>query len=152
MPQREALEPSSAAAAQPLNGGRHFFRTTPLTSRYGYRISIFCTVSLPLGRVKITLPERGAALGRRPTVTVRKLPLNRDEIAAPFQGSMTERFPVILSPAQLADLFGLSRKTIYEWIAHGRLDGAFRKRGKHVLFWRDRAIDIIFNDKEWTDG
>ncbi|MFV1965253.1 MAG: hypothetical protein ACC628_07490 [Pirellulaceae bacterium] len=32
----------------------------------------------------------------------------------------------------------------------GRLDGAFRNRGKHILIWRDRALDIIFNGPEWT--
>jgi excisionase family DNA binding protein len=64
---------------------------------------------------------------------------------------MADRFPAILAPAQLAQLLGLSVKTIYEWIAKGRLDGAFRKRGKHVLIWRDRAIDLLFNGKEWCD-
>jgi excisionase family DNA binding protein len=85
-------------------------------------------------------------------VSARKRPLSRDEIARPFQGEAGERYPVILSPARLADLLALSVKTIYEWIAKGRLDGAFRKRGKHVLIWRDRALDILLNGKEWTDG
>jgi excisionase family DNA binding protein len=85
-------------------------------------------------------------------VSVRKQPLSRDEIARPFQGAAGERFPAILSPAGLAGLLGLSVKTVYEWIARGRLDGAFRKRGKHVLIWRDRALDLIFNGKEWTHG
>lgn len=57
---------------------------------------------------------------------------------------------MIMSPAQLAELLGLSVKTIYDWIAHGRLDGAFRKRGKHNLIWRDRALEIIFNGPEWN--
>jgi excisionase family DNA binding protein len=56
----------------------------------------------------------------------------------------------ILSPVQLATVLGLSSKTVYEWIAKGRLDGAFRKRGKHNLLWRDRAIEIVFNGPEWT--
>jgi excisionase family DNA binding protein len=83
-------------------------------------------------------------------VSVRKRPLNPDEIARAFQGPAAEQFPIILSPTQLAQLLGLSPKTVYEWISRGRLDGAFRKRGKHVLIWRDRAIDILFNGKEWT--
>lgn len=57
--------------------------------------------------------------------------------------------PPILSPRELADLLGLSVKTVYEWIARGRLDGAFRKRGKHVLIWRDRVIMQIFNGPDW---
>ena len=40
-------------------------------------------------------------------------------------------------------------KTVYEWIAKGRLDGAFRKRGKHILIWRDRALDLLFNGPDW---
>ena len=79
----------------------------------------------------------------------RKPPLSKDEIRQPFAGPLADEYPPILSPVQLAKLCGLSRKTIYEWIAKGRLDGAFRKRGKHVLIWRDRAIDILFNGKEW---
>ena len=59
-------------------------------------------------------------------------------------------FPVFLSPAMLASLLNLSPKTIYQWIARGHLDGAFRKRGKHVLIWRDRAIDVLFNGKTWS--
>jgi excisionase family DNA binding protein len=58
--------------------------------------------------------------------------------------------PEILSPAKLAGLLGLSVKTIYEWIAKGQLDGAFRKRGKHCLIWRDRVIDLLFNGKDWN--
>jgi len=83
-------------------------------------------------------------------MSARKRPLSSDEIARAFQGPAAEQFPVILSPKQLAHLLGLSPKTIYEWIARGRLEGAFRKRGKHVLIWRDRAIDSLINGKEWT--
>ena len=44
----------------------------------------------------------------------------------------------------------MSVKTIYEWMSKGRLDGAYRKRGKHALIWRDRALDVLFNGKEWN--
>lgn len=57
--------------------------------------------------------------------------------------------PAILSPHQLAELLGLSVKTIYEWIAKGRLDGAFRKRGKHNLIFRDRALSLLFDGPDW---
>lgn len=56
-----------------------------------------------------------------------------------------------MNPEQFATLLGLSVKTIYEWIAKGRLEGACRKRGKHNLIWRDRAIAIIFNGPEWSN-
>jgi hypothetical protein len=67
---------------------------------------------------------------------------------AEFQRAFSDA-PAILSPAALAKLSGLSSKTVYEWIGKGRLNGAFRKRGKHILIWRDRALDIIFNGPEW---
>lgn len=76
--------------------------------------------------------------------------LSTAEIRHPFEGDWGERFPPILSPAGLAKLLGLSPKTVYEWISKGRLDGAFRKRGKHVLLWRDKALDLIFNGPEWN--
>jgi excisionase family DNA binding protein len=74
------------------------------------------------------------------------------DIAAAFNpDDLRRRFPPILTVAQVAELLGLgTRKTIYIWIAKGRLNGAFRKRGKHHLFWRDRVIDLIFNGKEWN--
>jgi hypothetical protein len=75
--------------------------------------------------------------------------LTRNEIARVFDGDLAEKFPPILSPALLAELMTVGVKTIYFWIAEGRLDGAFRKRGKHCLIWRDRAIDLLFNGPEW---
>ena len=76
--------------------------------------------------------------------------LTDEEVARPFQGALADRYPPVLSPEQLAGLVGLSVKTIYEWLAKGRLDGARRKRGKHQLIWRDRAIQILFDGKEWS--
>jgi hypothetical protein len=80
----------------------------------------------------------------------RKLNLTGEEIARPFAGDLAKQFPPIVSPDQLAELAGMSVKTIYEWMSKGRLDGAYRKRGKHALIWRDRALDILFNGKEWN--
>lgn len=79
---------------------------------------------------------------------VRKL--STAEIQQAFADGSSVPFPPILSVDQLAELLQISTKTVYEWIAKGRLDGAFRKRGKHLLIWRDRAIDILFNGTEWT--
>jgi len=75
--------------------------------------------------------------------------LSQDEIQQAFAGADGTHFGPILSPSQFAELAQLSVKTVYEWIARGRLDGAFRKRGKHNLIWRDRALDILFNGPEW---
>ena len=82
-------------------------------------------------------------------MSTRKRKLSKTEIAKTFAEGPGAQFPPILSAAQLASLLRISVKTVYEWIAKGRLDGAFRKRGKHVLIWRDRAIDILFNGPEW---
>jgi hypothetical protein len=82
-------------------------------------------------------------------VSVRKRPLTKDEFKHAYERAEGPLVPAILSPNQLAGLLGLSVKTIYEWIALGRLDGSFRKRGKRLLIWRDRALDIVFNGKEW---
>lgn len=72
-----------------------------------------------------------------------------EEFSRPFQGELGQRFPPVLTPRQFADLLNLSVKTIYEWIAKGRLNGACRKRGKHQLIWRDRAVELLFTGKEW---
>lgn len=80
----------------------------------------------------------------------RALNLTSEEIAAAFRTPEGDSAPPILNPGQLAAILDISVKTIYEWIAKGRLDGAFRKRGKHNLIWRDRAFDILFNGKEWN--
>ncbi len=85
-------------------------------------------------------------------MSVPKLRLTPDEIKQAFVGNVGDMFPVILSPAKLAALLILSPKTIYEWIEKGRLDGSFRRRGKHILIWRDRAIDILFNGKNWSSS
>jgi hypothetical protein len=76
--------------------------------------------------------------------------LKNSEIQRAFAVGVGSQFPVILSPTQFAKLLQRSPKTIYHWIAAGRLDGAFRKRGKHLLIWRDRALAILFNGPDWS--
>jgi excisionase family DNA binding protein len=76
-------------------------------------------------------------------------PLTAEEIARSFERAGDKDVPRVLSPSQFAALVGLSTKTIYEWLARGRLEGAARKRGKHTLIWRDRALEILFSGKEW---
>jgi excisionase family DNA binding protein len=80
-----------------------------------------------------------------------KSSISRTELQAPFAGELGKDFPVVLSPKQLAELLGLSVKTIYGWMAVGRLDGCYTKRGKHNLIWRDKALDRIFNGPEWQN-
>ncbi len=75
--------------------------------------------------------------------------LSTAEISQAFAPDGGSPLPPIVSPQQLAAACGVSVKTIYQWIAQGRLDGAFRKRGKHNLIWRDRAIANLFNGPDW---
>jgi hypothetical protein len=82
-------------------------------------------------------------------VSIRGRPISRDEIHQAFIGPDAQRFPPILTPAQFAMLVQVSIKTVYDWIARDRLNGSFRKRGKHVLIWRDRALHLLFNGQEW---
>lgn len=81
----------------------------------------------------------------------RELPLTKEEIERAFAGATDAPPGPILTPKQLAELLKLNAKTIYEWIARGRLEGAFRKRGKHNLIWRDRALKLIFNGPRLGD-
>lgn len=82
-------------------------------------------------------------------MSARNRKLSSAEMQQAFADGHGAQFPVILTVDELAVLARISKKTVYEWIAKGRLDGAFRKRGKHHLIWRDRAIDMLFNGKEW---
>ena len=83
-------------------------------------------------------------------MSTRARKLSKPEIQQAFAKGTGAEFPPILSVVQLAALLQISAKTVYEWIGKGRLDGAFRKRGKHNLIWRDRVIDLLFNGTEWN--
>lgn len=58
-------------------------------------------------------------------------------------------YPPVLSPQQAAQLLGLSRKTVYAWHAQGRLSGCARRRGKHLLIYRNGLLEQVFNGSEW---
>ncbi len=77
--------------------------------------------------------------------------LTKDEITHPFEGEWGDRYPPILTVEQAAKLLQISRSTLYEWLKKGRLDGAYRKRGKHILLWRDKIIEIIFNTRALSE-
>ena len=76
-------------------------------------------------------------------MSTRKRKLSKAEIRQAFADGLGAQYPPILNVVQLAALLHISVKTVYEWIAKGRLDGAFRKRGKHHLIWRDRALGTL---------
>lgn len=76
--------------------------------------------------------------------------LKPKEVHAAFESDPArECWPPVMSVQQVAKLLGLSPKTLYEWMSKGRLDGAYRRRGKHALFWRDRVLDVVFNGPDW---
>ena len=85
-------------------------------------------------------------------MSTRTRKLSKAEIQQAFADGSGAQFPPILNVVQFAALLQKSEKTVYEWIAKKRLDGAFRKRGKHILIWRDRALDLLFNGADWKNG
>ncbi len=80
--------------------------------------------------------------------------LKPSEIERAFDAGedLRPQFPPILSPEQVGRMLGCARATVYQWIAQGRLDGTFRKRGKHVRLWRDRVLDRFFNGPDWSNS
>jgi hypothetical protein len=88
----------------------------------------------------------GCAMGRP-----RKPKLSSDEIAKAFAEPTTaKQFPPVLNVSLAAELLRVSPKTVYAWHGAGRLSAAAVKRGKHLMFWRDRLIDVMFNGPNWV--
>lgn len=77
--------------------------------------------------------------------------LKKDEIRAAFDTpDLREQFPPVLDVDGVAKLLHKTPKTIYDWVERGRLNGAVRRQGKHLFFWRDAVIDKIFNGPDWV--
>lgn len=55
-------------------------------------------------------------------------------------------FPPILSVDQAAALLQLPKQTIYDWRSRGLLKGCCRRVGKHLRFFRDRLLMVLFNE------
>ena len=73
-----------------------------------------------------------------------ELKLTKEEVAR-----LGANLPPVLSPAQAAAFIGIPKKTIYEWSSQNRLDSCARRRGKHLLIFRDRLIEELFDGKDW---
>ena len=82
-------------------------------------------------------------------MSTKKPTLAADELARLFVAELAAKYPPVMSPKQLAELPGKSPKTVYDWMARGRLDGAYRKRGKHALIWRYKALEILGSASVW---
>ena len=75
----------------------------------------------------------------------RPINLQLDEIATSFATEpWASRYPPLLTIEQLADLFQVSKRTAYQWIAEGLFDGAISKSGTHRRVFRDRAVQLLF--------
>jgi hypothetical protein len=81
-------------------------------------------------------------------MSTRSRPLSQVEIARAVERGQV---PVVMTTKRLADFLGVSPKTIYFWLAAGRLDGTYRRRGKHNFFVTTRVLDRIFNGAEWAN-
>lgn len=74
------------------------------------------------------------------------LNLTGKEIAAAFSDpTWAKQYPPILSLEQAANLLQVPKATVYDWRSRGLLNRCSRKVGKHVRFFRDRLLDVAFN-------
>ena len=75
------------------------------------------------------------------------LHLTAKELAQAFSApAWGERFPPILTVDQVAALLQLPKQTVYDWHSRGLLKGCCRKVGKHLRFFRDRLLNLLFNE------
>lgn len=63
--------------------------------------------------------------------------------AAPW----AERFPPVLTIAQTCELLQVPKRTLFRWLAEGKLGGASARIGKHRRFLRDHLIQSFFDTK-----
>lgn len=59
------------------------------------------------------------------------------------------QLPAILNVIQAAGFLGISKNTLYKWQSLGYFKGCSRRRGKHLLFNRDKLEAMIFFGPEW---
>lgn len=64
--------------------------------------------------------------------------------------SIPDDLPVTISPERLAELLSITVKTIYEWLARGRLGSVAKKRGKRWHILARPALELIYSDIPWT--
>ncbi len=83
----------------------------------------------------------------------RPIDLRKSEIDTAFRDESAKGIPSpTVTVKEAAELLKVSIKTIYFWIQLGRFDGCFRKRGKHIRFWRNRLIEHFFNGPDWQSA
>lgn len=50
-----------------------------------------------------------------------------------------------MTPLIESSLLHVPKGTIYDWSSRGRLKSCARKVGKHLLFYRDKLLLLVFN-------
>ena len=80
------------------------------------------------------------------------LKLTDKEIASTFKDPVcAEHFPPVLSVQQAAELLQVPVQTLYQWRSRELLGSCCRKVGKHLRFYRDRLLKLVFNEGLFDD-
>jgi excisionase family DNA binding protein len=75
------------------------------------------------------------------------LNLTAQDVANSFADSIwAARFPTVLTIDQAAELLQLPKQTLYDWSSRGLLRTCCRKTGKHLRFFRDKLLFLVFNE------
>lgn len=82
-------------------------------------------------------------------MSTRSQPLSKSELTRTLAHAQTKP---ILNTSEMASLLRVKNKTFYHWIAEGRFNGCFRKRGKGMVFLTERTLDAFFNGPDWSDA
>ena len=74
------------------------------------------------------------------------LKLTAQDVAGAFSNpTWAEKYPVVLTVDQVAALLQVPKLTVYDWRSRGLLNGCCRKIGKHLRFFRDKLLLLVFN-------
>jgi excisionase family DNA binding protein len=85
--------------------------------------------------------------------TDKSLKLTAREVAQAFGDPLwAAQYPPILTTEQVAALLQIPKQTLYDWSARGLLKNCCRKTGKHLRFFRDRLVTLLFNEGITSDG
>lgn len=75
--------------------------------------------------------------------------LSPQEISAAFaHGEWARQFPPLLDEQQAAGMLRIAPKTLGNWRRDGQLQGTYSKRGRAILYFRDRLVAHFFNPTE----
>lgn len=79
--------------------------------------------------------------------TNKGLGISRDEIEAMFNDPhWAAQYPPLLKIPQVVELLQIPIGTIYQMSSQGRFVTCATRSGKHLIFHRNRLLQIILND------